>query len=129
MSPEKRRYIRIPIEVRDALLARNEARDALQAATEALQAALAAYAGETFDVEGVPVRVCHSAATGPSGLATSIARKLSNSLRITSKAPRLGKRRGWVGVSRGFRIPRNKRYTPLILPSLSLPLEPLQCCS
>jgi len=49
---------RIPAEVRDLVIARDEAHRAHRLACERLQAALEPHAGKTFGVEGVPVKVC-----------------------------------------------------------------------
>lgn len=54
----------LPYKILSTLIARNGAREALAAAEAKVQAALKPHAGETFEFEGVPFKVCK----GPSGL-------------------------------------------------------------
>lgn len=49
---------RIPPEIRDAIVRRDEARRAFQAAQAEFVRLLTPYVGETFHVEGVPLKVC-----------------------------------------------------------------------
>lgn len=49
---------RIPQEVRDAIIRRDEARRALKVAEADFIRVLAPFTGATFFVEGVPVKVC-----------------------------------------------------------------------
>jgi len=48
----------LPADVLAAMVVRNEIRDALAKAEANLQAALKPHAGETFELEGVPFKVC-----------------------------------------------------------------------
>ncbi len=51
----------LPAEVLAAMVVRNEAREALAKTEAALQKKLKPYAGQTFELEGVPFKVCGSA--------------------------------------------------------------------
>lgn len=57
-TSEDRGAPRIPSEVRDAVITRDECRRRLREAEADLREALAPYTGQTFYVEGVPMKVC-----------------------------------------------------------------------
>lgn len=50
--------VRIPDTVKSAIVQRRDCQARLHLAEANLRAALAPYAGQTFEVEGVPVKVC-----------------------------------------------------------------------
>lgn len=54
----------LPYKILSTFIARNGAREALAEAEAKVQEALKPHAGETFELEGVPFKVCK----GPSGL-------------------------------------------------------------